>query len=93
MISASFRLENRFDAPIMPHLQAEIPPLNFVRAVSTSRCITCFLMICMALSKKVVCLYFSIMANGWEGWLKDAEGQDSADAVLRTASSSLFVIQ
>ena len=39
MISASFRLENRFDAPIMPHLQAEIPPLNFVRAVSTLRCI------------------------------------------------------
>ena len=27
MISASFRLENRFDAPITPHLQAEIPPL------------------------------------------------------------------
>ena len=47
----------------------------------------------MALSKKVVCLYFSIMANGWEGWLKDAEGQDPDDAVLRTASSSLFVIQ
>ena len=35
MISASFRLENRFDAP--GQLQAEIPPLNFVRAVSTLR--------------------------------------------------------
>ena len=50
-------------------------------------------MICMALSKNVFCLYFSIMANGWEGWLKDAEGQNLADAVLKTASSSLFVIQ
>ena len=69
------------------------PPLNVVWAVSTLRCIKCFLMICMALSKKVFCLYFSIMANGWEGWLKDAEGQNLADAVLKTASSSLFVIQ
>ena len=50
-------------------------------------------MISMALSKKVFCIYFSIMANGWEGWLKDAEGQNLADAVLKTASSSLFVIQ
>ena len=69
------------------------PPLNVVWAVSTLRSIKCFLMICMALSKKVFCLYFSIMANGWEGWLKDAEGQNLADAVLKTASSSLFVIQ
>ena len=41
----------------------------------------------MALFKKVSCLYFSIIASGWEGWLKDAEGQNLADAVLRTASS------
>ena len=29
----------------------------------------------MALIKKVSCLYFriNIMANGWEGWLKDAK--------------------
>ena len=90
MISASWK------TGLMPQLRLiyrQNPPLNFVRAVSTLRCIKCFLMICMALSKKIVCLYFSIMANGWEGWLKDEEGQDPADAVLRTASSSFFVIQ
>ena len=90
MISASWK------TGLMPQLRLiyrQNPPLNFVRAVSTLRCIKCFLMICMALSKNVFCLYFSIMANGWEGWLKDAEGQNLADAVLKTASSSLFVIQ
>ena len=90
MISASWKTD------LMPQLRLiyrQNLPLNFERAVSTLRCIKCFLMICMALSKKVFCLYFRIMANGLEGWLKDAEGQNLADAVLKTASSSLFVIQ
>ena len=94
MILASFSPGKQFYAPITPHLQAESAP-KFCRGSLDFKMhtIKCFLMICMALSKNVFCLYFSIMANGWEGWLKDAEGQNLADAVLKTASSSLFVIQ
>ena len=71
------------------------PPLNFVRAVSTLRLLKCFLMICMVLSKKTFLSLFQYNGQWLRGLVERcrAEGQNLADAVLKTASSSLFVIQ